>query len=109
MEDRETMKSELVKAGWVTSPNNIFGLPGVMMYPGARGMKRPAGCLTDVQVLADSIRVLKPVLSSDLETRSLRFETGELATLAVFDDCAAFLAWVELTGVVPEDGPNVWD
>ena len=72
----ETLKSELLKAGYVRSPNNIEGLPGWIMYAGGPGVPT-VGAIDTVQV-TDQIRV---------------YNMFSLATIAIFDKVSDFLAW----------------
>lgn len=82
------MVKAMVAAGYVVSPNNIYGLPGVLMYAGGPGI-REFGDMLEVQVLSDRIRVFKSKLAGEAYGRCSYLDT---ITVAVFDSVAAFLA-----------------
>src|SRR5262245_20278353 len=99
-------ESKLFAAGWVKSPNNIYGLQGSTWYrsgPGVKILPYPQ----EPQVLHDRIRVFTTKFFGTHYTRRSFTDT---VTVAVFDDVEAFLAWVEVVGVPkPPPGPNVFD
>lgn len=96
---------ELVAAGYVVSPSNIYGLPGVEMY--ARpGKKEP---MTGLQlwVAEDKIRIV---------ARATNCHTGEfVGMLAIFTFATvkSYLEWVNEHGVISKPGlpafSNSWD
>jgi len=108
-EDRSKLpklEADLLKAGWVKSPNNIHGLQGSTWYSSGPDKK----CLPypqEAQVLSDRIRVFT---TKFFGTHYTKLSFTDTVTVAVFDSVEAFLAWVEVVGVPkPPPGPNVFD
>jgi len=65
-----TTRDDMLKAGYVVSPNDCFRIPGMRMYPSGPGLPEYAG-LVDVYVERDTITVyearglyeIKPIAS----------------------------------------------
>lgn len=90
----ETLRQEMVAAGYVISPNNIHALPGVLMYPDGRGrFAVPEG--HEVQVLHDRIRVFRTQFFGEHYSRKSYWDT---ITVAVFESVPDFRAWCEAGG-----------
>jgi hypothetical protein len=82
------MRNELVKAGYVCSPNNIWSVPGVGMYPSGPGILRLPDLTHEVWVS-----------DRGLDVRNI-FGIGQ----AYFQTPTEFLAWLEIHGVPSEGG-----
>lgn len=105
------MKNDLVesmlKAGYVVSPNNIYGLRGVLMYAGGPGIKEFSKDL-GVEVLSDRIRVYKAKFFGESYSKRSNWDT---------ETVAVFLSTEELLAAAPNvseggsaaDYMNVWD
>lgn len=96
----DQMVQAMVSAHYVISPNNIFGLPGHLMYAGGPGIWTVADDL-EVQVLQDRIRVFKAKFFGTPYSRQSYWDTS---TVAVFGDVPAFLKWCEANGKLSEPG-----
>lgn len=88
------MIKRMVSNGYVISPNNIHGLPGVLMYPAGQGIWTVQDH-QEIQVLPDRIRVFSQHLFGEAYSRRSYFDT---VTEAVFDNCSEFFTWCERHG-----------
>lgn len=88
------MIQEMQKRGYVVSPNNIFGLPGVLMYANGQGLWTVPDFM-EIQVLNDRIRVFKTQRFGECYTRKTYLDT---ITVAVFDRVEDFFSWCETHG-----------
>lgn len=103
MKDSMELRKAMVKAGYCVSPNNIYGLPGVIMYPAGPLVRCPERLL-EIQV-DKTIRVFRQEGSGEPYTKDFKWS---LKTVAEFTDIVSFLAWCPC---ISEGGQpaNVWD
>lgn len=98
--------AEMVEAGYCISPNNIWSLPGVVMYAAGPGVMEPLNtCLMDINVSAEGVAL---VVS--------RWRDGKFVGLDrvnEFPDARAYLEWVAIHGKKSLPGlppySNSWD
>ena len=102
------MKQDMLKNGYVCSPNNIHSLPGDIMYANGPGCPQYPSS-HQVQVLPDRIRVFtNRFFGQDYSKNSY----WDQVTVAVFDSVGAFITScpeVSKGGINHLTGPNVFD
>ena len=100
------LETELLAAGWVKSPNNIYEAYGSIWYVAGPNVKCPP-YPQQTLVQSDRIRVFTTKLFGEPYTRRSFIDT---ITVAVFDNTKDFLTWVDEVGEYkPPGGANVWD
>ena len=88
------MVNEMQQRGYCVSPNNIYSLPGVLMYANGEGLWTVQDC-HEIQVLPDRIRVFFQKLFGEAYSRRTHLDT---VTVAVFDKVDDFFTWCEQYG-----------
>lgn len=82
------LQQALFRAGYVVSPNNIFGVEGCIMYPAGPGVRCPQNQrLVWIQATETTIRVLGYPLTNTTN------KPPELVTFGEFHDIESYLAW----------------
>lgn len=105
----DNLVTDMIKAGYVLSPNNIHSLPGHLMYAGGPGIWTVKNDV-EIQVLHDRIRVFRQKFFG---TQYSLLSYWDTITEAVFTSVEDLLKWCEQNGEISEPGqpahPQNWD
>jgi hypothetical protein len=97
---------KMAASGYCTSPNNIWNLPGVVMYAAGAGIMEPQDArMLDINVDEHGVRLVRSIWN---DGKFQRLEIG-----LEFSTVEAYLQWVAVNGAPSLPGlpayNNSWD